>query len=86
MRDLGSSESTNLRKGKPRAERHRDSAALVRKAIENIETKLDSNELKATIGDFIRLLQIEKELEVERPRDIKVTWVESSQAEPVSEE
>ena len=74
----------NIRRVKPRVERHRDSAALVRKAIENIETKLDSNELKATIGDFIRLLQIEKELEVEEPRDIKVTWVESNQAEPVS--
>ncbi len=65
-------------------ERHRDSVALVRKAIQNIEEKLDSNEVKATIGDFIRLLQMEKELEVEEPRDIKVTWVESNEP-PVSE-
>lgn len=66
--------------------RPKDSAVLIRKAIQNIESKIDTNELKATIGDFIRLLQMEKEIEVEQPRDIKVTWVETSQAEPVSEE
>jgi len=28
------------------------------------------------VGDFIRLLQLEKELAEETPREIKVTWVE----------
>jgi hypothetical protein len=66
--------------------RPKKSAVLIRKAIQNIESKIDTNEVKATIGDFIRLLQMEKELEVEQPRDIKVTWVETSAAEPASEE
>ncbi len=62
-------------------------AALIKKAILNIEEKLESNEVKATIGDFIRLLQLEKELEKDRPRDIRVTWVEPApeELEPVSE-
>ena len=59
-------------------ERHRRSnSELVRKAIENIEEKLEANDVKATIGDFIRLLQLEKELEEDQPRDIKATWVAS---------
>jgi len=76
----------SIRRGKPEGwDSRRDSAALIRKAIQNIEDKLDSNDMKATIGDFIRLLQLEKEFEVETPRDIRITWVEANQAEPVSE-
>ncbi|HZT34205.1 MAG TPA: hypothetical protein VFA33_30215 [Bryobacteraceae bacterium] len=62
------------------------SAALIRKAIQNIESKIDTNEVKATIGDFIRLLQLEKEMEIEQPRDIKVTWVDKNQAESATDE
>jgi hypothetical protein len=61
-----------------------DKAALIEKAIQSMEEKLDSNEMKATIGDFIRLLQLQKEIEGERPQEIKVTWVESETLEPVS--
>ena len=43
-----------------------------------IEAKLVSGEYRASIGDFIRLLQLRKELEDERPREITITWVEPS--------
>jgi hypothetical protein len=54
----------------------RSKAALVKKVLENIGQKLESNELKPTVGDFIRLLQLEKELDEESPKEIKVSWVE----------
>ena len=66
--------------------RRRNKAALIRRAIENIEEKIEANDVKASIGDFIRLLQLEKELEPDRPRAVKVTWVEQQADAPASEE
>jgi len=48
----------------------------VKKILKKVEAKLKSDEVKATLGDYIRLVQLEKELTEEEPRDIKVTWVE----------
>jgi hypothetical protein len=61
-------------------------ANLVEKALHSIEEKLGSSEVKATFGDFIRLLQLQKELQIDRPQEIKVTWIDSSETESVSEE
>jgi hypothetical protein len=61
-------------------------AALVKKVIEKIEGKIESNDLKPTVGDFIRLLQLEEELEQEQPREIKVSWVEPSEKEHATDE
>lgn len=70
------------------ARRHPGSkrAELVEKAIESMEHKLAASDVKATFGDFIRLLQLQKELQVEQPREIKVTWIDPNEKESVSEE
>ena len=52
--------------------------------LANVESKLDNGDFKASIGDFVRLLQLRKELEEERPREITVRWVEPSGEEHVS--
>ena len=65
-----------------RSRRAIDKAALVNKMLQSFEEKLKKDELKGTLGDFIRLLQLEKELEDEQPKEIEVRWVEPS--EPVS--
>jgi len=65
-----------------RSRRAVNKAALVNKMIQSFEEKLEKKELKGTLGDFIRLLQLEKELEDEQPKEIEVRWVEPS--EPVS--
>lgn len=52
-------------------------AILINKLVNNIEEKIDANELKATLGDLIRLMQMQKEIEENQPREIKVTWVET---------
>lgn len=41
--------------------------------------KLKSDDVKATLGDYIKLVQLQKELgEDEQPREIRVTWIEPS--------
>ena len=61
-------------------------AALVERAIESIEQKLGSSDVKATFADFIRLLQLQKELQGDEPREIKVTWINPNEQESASEE
>ncbi len=68
------------------ARRSSDRADLLEKAIQNIEKKLGTSDVKATFADFIRLLQLQKELQAGEPREIKVTWIDPSQTESASEE
>jgi hypothetical protein len=49
---------------------------LLAKAIAAIESRLESKEFKPTIGDYLKLLQMEHEIEEDAPKEIKVTWVE----------
>ena len=72
-------EGTQKRRGTNRAE-------LLEKAIQSIEEKLGSSDVKATFSDFIRLLQLQKEMQIDQPREIKVTWIEPSETESASEE
>ena len=44
--------------------------------LESIEQKLKGKDLKVTLADYIRLVQLKKELEGEEPREIRVTWVD----------
>jgi hypothetical protein len=57
----------------------------ISRLIKRIEKKLESDVAKATVADFVRLLQLQKELEEETPKEIKVTWVEPSEEESASE-
>jgi hypothetical protein len=50
---------------------------LVAEVIQSIEKRID--ELKPTVGDFIRLMQMEREIEADQPKEIKVTWVDPSE-------
>ena len=45
-------------------------------AITDIEEKLQLKELKPTMGDYLKLLQMEQDIEHEAPKEIRVTWVE----------
>jgi hypothetical protein len=52
-------------------------AQVVSSLLKKLEQKLSDDELRATLGDYIRLVQLRKELEDDdEPREIKVTWVE----------
>ena len=52
---------------------------LLDKAIVGIEDRFKAKDFKPTMGDYLKLLQMEIELEQEEIREIKVTWVEPSE-------
>ena len=48
---------------------------MVTRIRKRMEAKLSKSDAKVTLGDYIRLVQLEKTLEEDEPREIKVTWV-----------
>lgn len=56
-------------------------AEVVGELIEKVEQKLGEGEVKATLGDYIRLVQLRKELEEEEPKEIEVRWVDPEETE-----
>jgi hypothetical protein len=59
-----------------REQKKKTQAAVVQKLLKNVEKKLGGEDVKATLGDYIRLMQLQQELEEDEPRDITVTWVD----------
>ena len=57
-------------------EQRRRRARAIRGAIQGIEEDLGKEEMRRTLADLVRLLQIEKELVADEPREIRVRWVE----------
>ena len=52
----------------------------VRKMLDALESKMDAD-VKCSVGDFIRLLQLEKELMAEQVKEIQVSWQETTKQE-----
>ena len=52
----------------------------VRKMLDSLESRMDSD-LKCSVGDFIRLLQLEKELMAEQVKEIHGSWQETKKQE-----
>ena len=50
---------------------------LVRRLVEKIERQLDQTDAKGSIADYVKLLQLQKELEEKRIRRIEVKWVDA---------
>ena len=46
--------------------------------IQQTQEKLRGKEAKASLGDFIRLLQLQREMEEDAPKEVRVTWVETA--------
>ncbi len=70
----------------PEEARKRAVQEAVDTAIENMRSKLINGEFKMTMGEFARLLELQKELAADNIRHVKVTWVDPfEQTEPVSE-
>ena len=52
-------------------------AQLISNAREGFEARLKDNDLKLTLADYLKLIQMEKEIDGGEAREIKVTWVDS---------
>ena len=61
-------------------------AQAVKSMLTKIETKMKGDKMKATLGDYIRLVQLHKELDDESPKEIRVTWVEPAEKGSANEE
>lgn len=60
----------------------RKQARVVEELIERAERNLAKDDVKATVADYIRLVQLQKELAEDEPRDIEVRWVDPEVAGP----
>ena len=64
----------------PPARRRGSRKQRISKLLIDIEERLDLKTNKVTLADFIRLTQLERELEEEeQPREIIVTWKEPAE-------
>jgi hypothetical protein len=70
--------------GERRSIRKKDPARKIADLLAAIEKKFDED-IKCTIGDYIRLLQAQQEFDRDTPRDIEVTWVDSLKVKSESE-
>ncbi|HWB86052.1 MAG TPA: hypothetical protein VG675_18055 [Bryobacteraceae bacterium] len=61
---------------KEQTERRVRMADLLEKVTEGFEQRLKGKDFKPTVGDYVRLLQLQKEMDQEVPREIEVRWVE----------
>ena len=59
------------------ARRRLSQAKKIGSLIAKIEKQMKNTDFKATVADYIRLLQMHKEFDKDVPRDIEVTWVET---------
>jgi hypothetical protein len=57
-------------------------AQAVERILRTVEKKMSSEDLKATLGDYIRLIQLAKEIGEEPKSEIKVTWIEEPAIPP----
>lgn len=60
----------------PRTQRAKLSALL-----KQFEEQLAEKETRITVAEYLRLLQMERELETDKVRDVKVTWVDQNASE-----
>lgn len=65
--------------------RRKGPAKKIRDLLAKVENKLKSEDIKFTVGDYLRLLQAQQEFDRETPRDIEVTWIDSLPATSESE-
>jgi len=59
-------------------EKRASKAEMIEDMIQQTREKLKGKGAKASLGDFIRLLQLQREIEEDAPKEVRVTWVETA--------
>ena len=54
----------------------RQQARIVKGLLTKLAKDLKKDGAKSTLADYIRLVQLQKDLDKDEPRDIKVGWVD----------
>lgn len=78
---------TSTKKDKPAVKKNAihakgSRAEVIGRILKKLETQfLQQEEVKGTVADYLRLIQVMKEMGDERPREIEITWVNSLREE-----
>jgi len=72
------------RRGEKDSTRQPTTEGGIERLIQKFEDSLETDGVKPSVSEYIRLKQLRKELDVEEPKEIKVTWVEPTEKEPVT--
>ena len=69
--------------------RRREKVRVIEEVLKKMQEKLTaSNDVKVTVSEFVRLMELEKamesDLEHDQIQEIKVTWIDSPSQEPAS--
>lgn len=60
--------------------------STIERLLEQMEESIDGKQVKLTIADFIRLVELRNKLDEERgPKEVEVRWVGESEAKPADE-
>ena len=59
-------------------------AQSLEKVMDKIEGEIAAGTFKPTIGDYLKLMQLEKEFGEQEAKEIEVKWVESTETESQS--
>jgi hypothetical protein len=51
-------------------------AEAIEKILLNVEKKMAARNVRASLGDYIKLIQLSKEMKDEARTELKVTWIE----------
>jgi hypothetical protein len=65
-------------------ERGERALRVVRRLLDALESKIDAD-VKCSVADFIRLVQLERELMSEQVKEIHVSWQETKKEKPNNE-
>jgi hypothetical protein len=71
--------------GKRTGSRKRAQAAALDKMIRGFEVKAEKVDVKLTVAEYIRMVQLREEMQAEEPKEIRITWVEPTEKEPATE-
>jgi hypothetical protein len=71
---------------KEKGDHGRRLANAIDDAIENIREKLTTDDLRASISDLVRLIQLRKELTDDAPKQVTVRWIEEWKNSSANEE
>lgn len=65
-------------------ERNLELANRLDRLLRAVEERVEQADFRVSISDYIRLLQLRKELREAQPTEITVKWVEPSEADPAT--
>jgi hypothetical protein len=69
--------TTNTRKPRKKKTTNSKLHERISALLVGFEKQIAENQLKMSVADYIRLLQVRRELEGDRPKDVIATWVDS---------